>query len=90
MSVYVSLCLLVSKRYEKRYPVCLSPQKLSLRKDTWSVCHLTSEKIPGLSVTSKTLGRCTLSSASRIQIHGFCSPPIPGISFFDQTGGMEG
>ena len=35
------LCVLTSQRYDKRYPVCLSPQGLS----HW-------EKIPGLSVTS--------------------------------------
>ena len=69
--------------------VCHS-RTVSLRGDTWSACHLTSEKIPGLSVTSKTLGRCTPSSASRIQIpQGCCSPWAPHISFFGQTG-MEG
>ena len=79
----------MSQRYDKRYPVCLSPKKLSLRKDRWSVCHLTSEKIHGLSVTSKTLGRCTPSSASRIQIQGLCSPHPPHL-FFHAKKGMEG
>ena len=52
MSVCLCVCVLMSQRYEKRYPVCLSPKKFSLRKrylvclsphfwkDTWSVCHL--------------------------------------------------
>ena len=50
----LSVCVLVSIRYEKRYK--------KIQKDTWSVCHPKNKKpnlgklrwkIPGLSVTSK-------------------------------------
>jgi hypothetical protein len=46
--MFGSLFVLVSKRYEKRYLVCLSP---NCQKGYWSVCHPTVRKDTGLSVT---------------------------------------
>jgi hypothetical protein len=46
---FVCLFVLVSKRYEKRYLVCLSPT--NCQKGYWSVCHPTVRKDTGLSVT---------------------------------------
>jgi hypothetical protein len=47
-AMFGSLFVLVSKRYEKRYLVCLSP---NCQKGYRSVCHPTVRKDTGLSVT---------------------------------------